>query len=158
MTIAKYQAGDKNEYEYYLIGVAMMRNKGEHLVEWLEFHLLQGFDKFIIYNHLGTDDTPLILAPYIKLGLVELVTWPIDFEAVNAGKTGPRVWPDDTLRVKFEKVYYEECLEIKDTWHLHGGCQRSAMMDAVARYRYRTEWISMFDVDEFFYSPETVRQ
>ncbi|KAL2914771.1 hypothetical protein HK105_205702 [Polyrhizophydium stewartii] len=139
--------------EFYLVAAAMMHNKAEYVAEWVEFHLLQGFERFIIYNHMSTDATVQQLEPYIRAGVVELINWPFDYELAGKPPLGPRTWPVPEREAQFEKTFREECLEVRDTWHMHGGCQRTAMMDAVSRYRNRTEWISIFDVDEFFYVP-----
>ncbi|KAI8926199.1 glycosyltransferase family 92-domain-containing protein [Entophlyctis helioformis] len=131
----------------------MMRNKAEYVQEWLEFHLLQGFDKFVIYNHMSTDGLAAVLGPYIRADLVELVDWPLDYAKLASPPFGPRLWTSDERRQAFETVFRDECLHVTDKWHMHGGCQRSAMLDGIARYRNRTEWLSIFDVDEFFFVP-----
>eukprot|EP00842_Homolaphlyctis_polyrhiza_P005948 jgi/Hompol1/6354/HPOL_002104-RA len=139
----------------FLVAATMVHNKASLVAEWIEFHLLQGFDRIVIYNHMSTDNTRSVVDPYIKAGVVEWVTWPTDMSAVDANQmTGPRIWPNPDRELEFNRVFTEECLEIRDTWHIHGGCQRSALMDFIARYRYRAEWITTFDVDEFFFVPE----
>ncbi|MBD8907157.1 glycosyltransferase family 2 protein [Methylorubrum zatmanii] len=37
--------------------VAIARNEGAYLVEWLAFHLAIGFDRIIVYDNESTDDT-----------------------------------------------------------------------------------------------------
>jgi hypothetical protein len=61
-------------YQLYLIAVTMVKNKARYLPEWVEFHLAQGFDRFIIYNNNKEEDlTSEVLRPYINLGVVELI-------------------------------------------------------------------------------------
>ncbi|KAI8925584.1 glycosyltransferase family 92-domain-containing protein [Entophlyctis helioformis] len=136
----------------------MMRNKAEYVAEWVEFHLLQGFDKFVIYNHMSTDNIRQQLMPYTTAGIVELVDWPVDYDTIAKPPNHPREWTSDERRVSFERVFKDECLQINDTWHIHGGCQRTAMIDGIARYRKRSEWLSIFDVDEFLFSPASGKE
>eukprot|EP00842_Homolaphlyctis_polyrhiza_P005949 jgi/Hompol1/6355/HPOL_002105-RA len=139
---------------FNLVAITMVRNKARYLSEWIEFHLLQGFDRFVIYNHKSTDDIHKVLDPYLCDGIVELIDWPADFESINAGMFGEHDWADEQMAALYNKTFVEECLEVRDTWHIHGGCQRSALMDAMARYRSRADWIGIFDVDEFWFVPK----
>jgi Glycosyltransferase family 92 len=55
----------------------MVKNKAQFLPEWIEFHLEQGVDRFVIYNNLKTADYSLAnIQPYIDSGVVEWVAWP----------------------------------------------------------------------------------
>ena len=44
--------------------------------EWLEYHLLVGFEKFYVYDNESTDNIKQILQPYIDSGVVEYTYWP----------------------------------------------------------------------------------
>jgi glycosyltransferase involved in cell wall biosynthesis len=59
---------------YNLTGIYWIKNEGRYLPEYLEFHLMQGFDHFIFYDNGSTDGTREILEPYGDL--VELRTYP----------------------------------------------------------------------------------
>lgn len=61
---------------YNLTGIYWIKNEARYLPEYIEFHLLQGFDHFIFYDNGSTDCTKEVLTPYIDLGLVELRTYP----------------------------------------------------------------------------------
>lgn len=61
---------------YNLTGIYWIKNESKYLPEYIEFHLLQGFDHFIFYDNKSTDKTAEILLPYIKEGLVELRFYP----------------------------------------------------------------------------------
>lgn len=56
--------------------VAIMKNEGPYLKEWLDFHILVGVNKFYLYDNESTDDTTKILKPYIKQGIVDYTYWP----------------------------------------------------------------------------------
>lgn len=65
-----------HKFKYNLSVVAIMKNEGPYLREWIEYHKLVGVEKFYLYNNGSTDDTVEILSPYVKSGLVELIDFP----------------------------------------------------------------------------------
>lgn len=56
--------------------VAIMKNEGDYLKEWLDFHILNGVQKFYLYDNESTDDTKDVLKPYITKGIVDYTYWP----------------------------------------------------------------------------------
>lgn len=42
----------------------MAHNEGENIREWIEFHVKQGVDWFVIYDHNSTDDTRKVLEKF----------------------------------------------------------------------------------------------
>lgn len=64
------------KFENELSVVAIMKNEGAYLKEWLDFHILVGVDKFYLYDNGSTDDTKKILAPYIKKNIVHYTCFP----------------------------------------------------------------------------------
>ncbi len=56
---------------------AIFRNESCYLKEWLEFHLIVGVEKFILYQNNSSDDYHAVLDSYIERGVVELVEWPM---------------------------------------------------------------------------------
>ena len=67
---------NKHKFKYNLSVVAIMKDEGPYLREWIEYYKLVGVEKFYLYNNGSTDDTVEILAPYVKSGLVELIDFP----------------------------------------------------------------------------------
>ena len=63
-------AADKNLFLYDVAIVAILKNEGHYLKEWLDYHLLAGVDHFYLYDNESTDDYSEIVAPYVKAGLV----------------------------------------------------------------------------------------
>ncbi len=61
----------QKSFKYNLAIVAIMKNEGQYLAEWIEYHKMLGVDKFILYNHDSNDNTYDVLNPYIESGLVE---------------------------------------------------------------------------------------
>jgi hypothetical protein len=57
----------------YYLGIAMMfRDEACWLKEFIEYHRLIGVEKFYLFDHLSTDHPELVLADYIRSGVVSL--------------------------------------------------------------------------------------
>ena len=63
---------EKNLFLYDLAIVAIMKNEGHYLKEWLDYHLLAGVDHFYLYNNDSSDNYREVLAPYVEADLVTL--------------------------------------------------------------------------------------
>ena len=115
--------------EYHLVVCTMHKDEQRFLPEWLEFHLVQGVQHFVVYDN-GSQNSTLFLEDYLTLDIVELVPWPFGPEKCTRkwqpSVPGKMVWPD---------------------------CQVAALEDCAARYRARTEWLGFYDVDEFIFAP-----
>jgi len=59
-----------------LVIVALCKNEGPYLDEWLHYHLLAGVEHFYLYDNGSLDNTLEVLAPYIEKGIVDLTIWP----------------------------------------------------------------------------------
>ena len=73
-----------HQYPHTLSVVAIMKDEGPYLQEWIEYHRIIGVDKFYLYNNGSTDDTAKILKPYVRAGVVELIDWPGEAQQLNA--------------------------------------------------------------------------
>ena len=67
---------DKTKFPHTLSIMAIMKNEGPYLKEWLDYHILVGVEKFYLYDNESTDDTKEILKPYIDQGIVDYIYWP----------------------------------------------------------------------------------
>ncbi|OIM20752.1 hypothetical protein ATX59_07495 [Oenococcus oeni] len=70
--------------ERELIVLSIVKNEGFYIKEWIDFHLLIGVDKFIIYDNGSTDDTKTILQPYIDSKIVRYIYLPGESQQVPA--------------------------------------------------------------------------
>ena len=61
---------DKNLFLNDLAVVAILKDEGHYLKEWLDYHLLAGVDHFYLYNNDSSDNYAEIIAPYVKAGVV----------------------------------------------------------------------------------------
>lgn len=73
---SQFKKDDQGPFKYNLAIVAIMKDEGLYLAEWIEYHKLMGVDVFFIYDNESTDNTPEILEPYIKRGDVIHISWP----------------------------------------------------------------------------------
>lgn len=67
---------DQNLFLHDLAVVAIMKNEGPYLKEWLDYHLLAGVDHFYIYDNDSPDNQREVAAPYDKAGLVDYISAP----------------------------------------------------------------------------------
>jgi len=78
---------DKNLFLYNLAAVAIMKNEGPYVKEWLDYHLLAGVEHFFIYNNESPDNQSEVIMPYVDAGLVTYIDYPgkaRQYEAFNA--------------------------------------------------------------------------
>ncbi len=67
---------DKNLFMYDLAIVAIMKNEGPYIKEWLDYHLLAGVDHFYIYDNESPDNMKEVLQPSIDAGIVTYHFYP----------------------------------------------------------------------------------
>lgn len=73
-----YQAESvkKESYKDNLSFVAIVKNEGPYIKEWIEYHKMVGVDRFYIYDNESTDNLEGILSDYIKSGEVVYKYYP----------------------------------------------------------------------------------
>ncbi|MBE8954360.1 MAG: glycosyltransferase family 92 protein [Quinella sp. 2Q5] len=89
---------DRNLFLHDLAIVAIMKNEGPYLKEWLDYHLAAGVEHFYIYDNESPDNQAEIAAPYVKAGLVDYIPAP------GKGMQMP-VYIDAVKRFKFQARY-----------------------------------------------------
>ena len=62
---------DKNLFLHDLAVVAILKNEGPYLKEWLDYHLLAGVDHFYLYDNESPDNQAEVVRPYVESGLVD---------------------------------------------------------------------------------------
>ena len=50
-------------------------DESNYLREWIEFHLMVGVDRFVLYDNGSEDNSREILDPYVAGGIVTLLPW-----------------------------------------------------------------------------------
>ncbi len=76
LTIKKRIKENTSTPKHYLAICAIAKNEGPYFKEWIEWHISQGVDKFYIYDNESTDNTRVVLEPYILSGKVDYKYWP----------------------------------------------------------------------------------
>lgn len=67
---------DRNLFLHDLSIVAIIKNEGPYLKEWLDYHLVAGVDHFYLYDNESPDNQREITAPYVKAGIVDYIDAP----------------------------------------------------------------------------------
>ncbi|MGE3518432.1 MAG: glycosyltransferase family 92 protein, partial [Vicinamibacterales bacterium] len=73
--IVPLDASRHSPCDRYLTIVAIARNEGRYLPEWIEFHRLVGVAHVYLYDNGSDDDTIDVLAPYVASGFVTTIPW-----------------------------------------------------------------------------------
>lgn len=78
--------------------VAIAKNEGPYIEEWVRFHLIQGVSKIYLYDNDSPDNMKDVLKPYIDAGKVIYTFWPGKGQHLNA-------FNDAIKRFKFDTKY-----------------------------------------------------
>lgn len=62
---------DKDLFLHDLAVVAILKNEGPYLKEWIDYHLLAGVDHFYLYDNESSDNQAEVAKPYVEAGLVD---------------------------------------------------------------------------------------
>ena len=89
---------DKNLFLHDLAIVAILKNEGHYIKEWLDYHLLAGVDHFYLYDNDSTDNYNKIIAPYVAAGLVTSKNF-------SGGSAQFAAYLDAVLNYRFECRY-----------------------------------------------------
>ena len=87
--------------KYYLSLCSIFKNEGKYLKEWLDFHLIVGFEHFYLYNNFSSDNYKKVLKPYIEKGLVTLTEWPHQHGQMGAYNDCVRRFKDESNWIAF---------------------------------------------------------
>ncbi len=89
---------EKKNFQTQLAIVAIIKNEGPYLDEWICYHRLIGVEKFLLYDNESTDDTCSVLKPYIEKGIV-------DYRLIKGRQRQLVAYHDAVLRY-YKKVKY----------------------------------------------------
>lgn len=85
-----------------LTAIYWVKNEIWYIPEWIEFHLMQGFEHFILYDNNSTDGSPEILRPYIDAGILEFRKYPsvLKQRCLNRPIGGKNYWVAETCMLE----------------------------------------------------------
>lgn len=73
----KYCSIPKTDKKYKYSICSCFKNEAPYFKEFIEYHMLIGFEHFYFYNNNSEDNYREVLQEYIEKGIVTLVEWPI---------------------------------------------------------------------------------
>lgn len=76
ITKADNEKNLNGSYKYGLTFVAIVKDEGPYLIEWIEYHQFLGVDHFLIYDNGSSASTKELLRPYVETGVVEYISYP----------------------------------------------------------------------------------
>ena len=169
----RVQPGRSHITAFTMVAIEAGSVQERRLVEWIDFHMIQGVDRFVLYDNSGGHrhdgdgggQLEALLFEYMDVGVVEVIRWPqarSDDEIVRR-----RLFADEADREAFEFIVSKcEAGIDEDVWYTPQGetnprygdrfpyeCQLAAYMDAFAAYRGSSDWMIPFDMDEYVYAP-----
>lgn len=89
------------ECKYSLSMCSIFKNEGSYLKEWIEYHLLVGFEHFYLFNNGSDDNFQEVLQPYIYNGVVTLIDWPMQCGQVPSYEFFYKNYRNETKWVTF---------------------------------------------------------
>lgn len=93
------------------------------IIEWLELNRILGAERFVVYNYSSEYNVRTVLEHYTKLGVVEVIQWPIPLIVDT--------WPPST------------------TPQIHYFGQLAVLQDCLYRNKGESEFVINVDLDEF---------
>jgi hypothetical protein len=67
---------ENHSFRYYLSLCASIKDEKPYLLEWIEYHRMQGVVHIYLYDNNSTDHPKDILEYYIRKGIVTYLPWP----------------------------------------------------------------------------------
>ena len=111
-----------------IVIIALIRNEGRYLDEWIAFHWLQGVRKFVLFDDGSEDGTREILDKYIQRDIV-------DYRTVD--RSAPHITKDKGhIRIKMDYI------------------NASLKEISAARDENGLHWVLLADADEFSYAKD----
>eukprot|EP00002_Diphylleia_rotans_P032902 TRINITY_DN6949_c0_g1_i1.p1 TRINITY_DN6949_c0_g1~~TRINITY_DN6949_c0_g1_i1.p1 ORF type:complete len:703 (+),score=102.47 TRINITY_DN6949_c0_g1_i1:50-2158(+) len=146
---------------------AITKMEGPYIEEWIEYHLLMGYERFILYdnnyeyrsNYYSStnstseqsqfaEDDPTTDSFNRKNGSHSQQQLPVSTahdSFSEKSSTNPRKINDLVMEAVLKK--YKDIVIVRD-WPLRHS-QTEALTDCITRYGHTTKWMTFVDVDEF---------
>ena len=62
--------------KYFLAAMIRVKDEGRFLPEWLAYHWTIGIEHIFVYDNNSSDNTEMIIRPFVDRGLVTYIKWP----------------------------------------------------------------------------------
>jgi len=89
--------------------VSMQRNESKYILEWLAYYLVQGVDRFIIYNHQSIDDTAEIytqLSKHLDITLYTMTGHNVHYPMLEHALTNHKDETDWLIFADMDEFYF----------------------------------------------------
>lgn len=103
----------KKKYNYVIC--AIFKDEAPFLKEWIEYHLMLGFEHIYMYNNKSSDRYNDILNPYIVENKVTLIDWPYDQSQILAYQNYYEVYRNEAQWVSFLDIDEFFCPKYKNS-------------------------------------------
>jgi hypothetical protein len=127
-------------FDRTLVACTMFRDDAMYIGEWLAYHHAIGVEHFWLYSDRSVDDYKRVIAPFQAAGIATLIEWP------------PKQYHgrhQEDFRACLDSIGPHPLAE-----NAQCSCQHFAFLDCIDRAQEtRSEWVAVFDVDEFMYTP-----
>lgn len=146
--IAVTRPAGSEQAQHYELSVcsATSRASRKHLVEWIEYHALQGVDHFYLYDTAshgqGQGRLQHVLQDYVSKGAVTVVPWPYD-NCMHGMASGRNVGWATSLNPVLGPKFFQPPPRIAQT---------AALASCYVRFRSSTRYMTSIDDDEFLLS------
>ena len=91
----------KRETMYYSSICSIFKNEAQYMREWIEYHLMIGFEHFYLYNNFSSDNYREVLLPYIDSGVVTLTEWPVKYGQNSAYEDCIKKYKEESKWIAF---------------------------------------------------------
>jgi glycosyltransferase involved in cell wall biosynthesis len=132
MALTHWTRRYRSPFPFYLAILAIAKNEAFYIAQWIEYHLLVGVEHFWIADNGSTDNMTAVLAPYLAMGVVTLMSWkgtyqqrPV-YQAMIPKLAGVADWvaaiDADEYLVPMEGRSVPAILHLRDDWvgvHVH---------------------------------------
>lgn len=99
-----YIPSKSKEKKYEICFCTIFKNEALFLKEWLDYHIMIGFDHFYLYNNNSSDSYMDVLKPYLESDCVTLIDWPESPGQLSAYKHWLKHFRNETTWVTFSDV------------------------------------------------------
>lgn len=144
--------------DFRIVACAKVTSETPYLLEWIEFHRIQGIDKFVLYHDSPLGDSRAVESAFQLEQLPHLLRTVETIRCIREGRQNAPQCLEDVVDVLPASLLIPDAwTDIQNmnasTWISHRLLQPTLAGHCFERYKDRSEFLVHLDVDEFMYSP-----
>lgn len=118
-----------------LTAIYWIKNESRYIPEYIEFHLLQGFDHFIFYDNQSDDGILDICSPYIEQGIMEVRYYPNGFLHSRIAPGSKNFWlMEHTIKEQRGKTKWLAYAAVDERYYCTNGSSIPDFLDGFVNY------------------------